>query len=123
MPQEYIPDRDAQYCYSIITKRTGAGVTIPFYSHAALPSPHKIRYRAPNIPGAFLRRIFELSLSKLCGRSAPFNYQVNSVRSPRDSYSVTMAPKKSKKSSDNINARLALVMKSGKGTLLHISGC
>jgi hypothetical protein len=36
-----------------------------------------------------------------------------------DFQSVTMAPKKAKKTADSINSRLALVMKSGKGTKVH----
>lgn len=55
------------------------------------------------------------------GRSAPSSfdppfYSQSDRKSRFDFDSVTMAPK-SKKSGDNINSRLALVMKSGKGEI------
>lgn len=59
---------------------------------------------------------FQPPYNHLPGRSATPSDRYPSEAKQKDFQRVKMAPKKTKKSSDNINSRLALVMKSGKGT-------
>ena len=65
----------------------------------------------------FASRLLEVSLSTTTSRS---NYLRNFIK---HFLYATMAPKKSKRTADSINSRLALVMKSGKYVRCNTTEC